>query len=648
MPEFINPNNHAVHLPGPDGRTIRVNSKQRIVLAEFFAKYCARGFIRQVDSLPVPAVAAPQSVQGRVQLNRSTSLKKAIHVTAQRRISNPSLEEAARRRKEEVARARKIAAQTKIKNPGQTQIQRRPVVGRAVNVDATQLLHSNLAKDNYPISNNIGIGILSYNRASTLRRLVDSILRTTDLRQTTIFISDDASDTPDMRAALDEFAANNNLVVLRNSTRLGVAGNSNRLLRCLSRFDYGMILNDDVEVLAPGWDRFYFEAMNKTGLHHFIYRQPGVYGADGGSVTSKNGVTLNVVQERPHGAVLAFTNTMLNSVGFFNEAYGLYGMEHVDWSQKAWELGLQERGFFDADGSNRYFMLHTDGSAVGNRQELLRGARQVFANRVVQRCSPSAASEVPALNYVVPFRNVQRDNSIRTVVNNIRAQRFPVIDIIVVEQDVSTMVDVGRYQPISYYLVTGGGNHLFNKAKAFNLGVSKASTPFVVLHDADILAQGHYTRTIYETLAQAEACHLGKAVVYANEASTLAINSSGTIDDSVKCERVVGYFEGGSIACRTSTFWCAGGFNEDFWGYGVEDCDFYARLSQSSKWTENRVFDFLHLWHTRVPGWIEHHRVNRALGSKLEAQPMSDRRAAQYRQLAAAGYGQYVDRARGV
>ena len=66
-------------------------------------------------------------------------------------------------------------------------------------------------------------------------------------------------------------AATPNFVILRNNERLGIAGNTNRLLRCLSRFKYGMLLNDDVEILKYGWDQIYFDAMENTGMHHFVY-----------------------------------------------------------------------------------------------------------------------------------------------------------------------------------------------------------------------------------------------------------------------------------------------------------------------------------------------------------------------------------------
>jgi len=120
------------------------------------------------------------------------------------------------------------------------------------------------------------------------------------------------------------------------------------------------------------------------------------------------------------------------------------------------------------------------------------------------------------------------------------------------------------------------------------------------------------------------------------------INRTGIVDNNVKCERVVGYYEGGSLACTKTAFWKVGGFNEDFWGYGCEDCDFYARLSQGSRWKEDRVFDFLHLWHSRVGGWNLHHEENKRLEGGLKRKPAQERILLQRAQLQKLGYGPQV------
>lgn len=625
IPEYINPNNYTVHLPGPDGLVIRIKGHHRKVLSDYFERYCQRGFIKRSEH-HVKIESAARPIQAKISLN------KPVHP--------PQVAAIKRVKRKQDLHVRKATAKARVasqKNVGIT----RQIVGRKADINANQLLQNNLASSTYPISNNIGVGILSFNRAHTLRRLVQSIVMTTDLRRTTVFISDDGSTDAETIAYLDELAKNPHLVVLRNKTRIGVAGNSNRLLRCLSRFAYGILLNDDVEVLQPGWDTFYPEAMRLTGMHHFIYRQKGVYNASEGDTVEHNGLTLKRVDERPHGAVLAFSNTMLQKIGYFDESYGFYGMEHVDWSQRVWEMGLQLPGFFDVARSDTHFVLHPDLSAVDNRTQLLVKARAVFSTRTAKYVPPNEASKVGEITYVIPFRNFERTKSIKTVVNNVRAQRFPVVNIIIVEQDAVTNIDLNEFGPVTY-LLAPDRQPLFNKALAFNLAVSKVTTDKIVLHDADMLVLDCYTAVVAGVLDTYEACHLGKTVIYTSLLAAEAINNTGIVDTNANCERAVAYYEGGSLACTTKAFWRAGGFNQDYVGYGCEDCDFYARLSGSSNWQGERSFDLLHLWHSRVPGWDAHHAANKQLETSLKQLSIQERIALQHEQLRRLGYGHFA------
>lgn len=661
MPEYVNPNSYTVHLTGPDGKVVRVRAKTKVILEEYFDRYRARGFIKRIsdiDKLPIQSPPIqPKRVQSKIQLNRTAARKRNRPSTPSsqqqpqqlqqprsqiiKQTNQNKLNEERKKRRQEIKRARSIAKTSKVRrqNPVTKVIEsNKTIVGRRLNIDATELLQHNLEKSYFPISNNIGIGILSYNRPESLKRLVDSMIKNTDLRKTTVFISDDGSTNEQLQDYLKLLEKSNNFVILRNSHNIGIAGNSNRLIRCLSRFDFGMLLNDDAVVLEPGWEYFYADAIKKTGMHHFLYRQVGVYGAELGDILNKKGVNLRVVNKRPHGAVMAFSREMLVKCGYFNEAFGLYGMEHVDWSKRVGEMGLQDQGFFDVDGSSKFFRINKDDSVVPDRIEKLREAKKVFEHRTSTRIGPTEQSRVPEITYIVPFRNIERNDSIITVINNIRAQRYPVIHTIMVEQDIKTRIELYDFAPVFYYLAQETENPLFNKAIAFNLGVSKVTTDKLVLHDADMLIQAHYTKQVATILDKADSCHLGGSVMYANQESTMLINKRGLVDHDVGCDRVVGYFEGGSLACTKTAFWKVGGINQDYWGYGCEDCDFYARLSGASRWKEDRSFDFLHLWHSRVSGWGTHHQTNKNIEAELRKLTINERVRLQHKQLRRMGY----------
>ena len=83
-------------------------------------------------------------------------------------------------------------------------------------------------------------------------------------------------------------------------------------------------------------------------------------------------------------------------------------------------------------------------------------------------------------------------------------------------------------------------------------------------------------------------------------------------------ERAVGYFEGGSIAFKKASYYKVGGFNEAYEGYGCEDCDFFVRLRDNTKFFNQRSIDMFHLWHARVPGWTDRHKANKRLAENID------------------------------
>lgn len=622
MPEYYNPNGYTVHLTGPDGRVIKLGSQQRINLPAFFDMYRSRGMIRLASESnklrpltqePKKITPTPKPIQRNLkpQQVRLEPNQQKINVNTPRRNAEPPTEQQILRRDK---MAQRVGPNTLV----------RQVVGRQVRGDASEALRDLLSSSSFAISNDIGIGILSYNRAKSLRRCVQSIIQHTNLLKTTVFISDDGSTDPETLALLEEYSNNKNLVVIRNSDRLGIAGNTNRLLRCLSRFRYGLLLNDDVEVLREGWEYFYVDGMRQTGLKHLIHRQKGIYGAQLGEPTIINGITLLRTSDKPQGAILAFDTDCVRRIGFFNESYGLYGMEHVDWSTRVYEDGLQQPGFYDLAGSTNVLQLHSEESAVENRSALLAKARELHSRRASGYCKASSKSAVPALSVVIPYRELERNVSLRTVINNIKASRWPEVEIILVEQDSMSKVVGVDTATINYQFVANGLKPLFNKSLAFNKGVHVSSHDKILMHDADILVTTDYIPQVMDVLETHPACHIGQTVLYANQEGTNQVNAIGAVS-AVPCDRIVGYFEGGSLAATKSAYWSVGGFNEAFYGYGCEDCDFFARLSSLEGFENARSFKFLHLWHPRAENWGEHHDLNRALERTLCTLPMAER-----------------------
>jgi len=191
---------------------------------------------------------------------------------------------------------------------------------------------------------------------------------------------------------------------------------------------------------------------------------------------------------------------------------------------------------------------------------------------------------------------------------------------------------------VNYHFSKNATSLLFNKSQAFNLGVKKSVDDSVILHDADMIMNCGYTKSIYEMLLEYDSVHLSSKVLYLDKESTNRLNISHSMFDDYRYERLVDYFEGGSLACKIKSYWDVGGFNEDFKGYGVEDCDFYYRLSNGSKFLRSDDFNLVHLWHSRQDGWASHHEENKLLGGRLSELDLNTRISMQKEQLKRLGH----------
>lgn len=614
--EYINPGSKAIKLVGPDGNLQTIGPGEKIIRDDWFNRYVPRQ-LRFVRYLRTDG-AARKPVRSRFSIKQSDAARasrskrrtKAQQLTEVRAARKAAAEAAKKNAQQRTARVNnrpsRVRARTIRSRPNRNlDRSSRRIVGRSSLQQATAYRAAKSAVD-IPLSNNIGVGILSFNRPDSLKRLINSIKQHTDLSRTSIFVSDESDKNVDLA-----WLANDPTITLIRGPRLGVAGNSNRLLKCLDRFKYKLLLNDDVEVLGPGWESFYFSNMKKTGLHHFCYREPGVYGAKEGELLNRGGVDLMATAEKPHGAVMAIHDSLFQKIGFFDEGFGLYGMEHVDWSERA-AVSTKQKGFYDVKGSNRFFRIHSDRSVVPDRVAHLGVAKQRYQNVRGKRTrvEASSKSDVPSMSVIIPFRDNGRSESLASVVSNMRGMRFPRLEIIVVEQDHRKSVSPEKISPSHYHHLAAPKGQHFHKAIAFNKGVSHATHDHLILQDADILVPGHYMEEVWAKLQRYDSCHLGKRVFYLDPQGTNLVNRDARMP-AAPSNRCVTYFEGGSLGCTRAAYKDVGGFDEAYVGYGCEDCCFYERLAKLTKFSEDRRFDFFHLDHGRTPGWEACHKRNK-------------------------------------
>ena len=633
--EFVNHNSHTIQIKGPDGQGITFRKLEKKVLPAWFQKYTPRYLtvVGQVGQTSKKRIKIKEKIKHDNQAN--------MQATRQR---IQSLRE--KRRRVTVAAKKPAGSRRKSASIIDAPTTRRKIVGGRKftnSKQATQFFQQIIKLSEINISNDIGIGILSYNRMACIRRLIESIRRHTDLSRVCIFVSDESSD----RSIKSWLSKQEDITFINNDERLGVAGNTNRLLRCLARFKYKILLNDDVQIAKKGWENIYVAAMKETGYHHFCMRQRGIYGAKDrdGKVIALKGLGIQTITEKPHGAVIAFDDIAFDKVGYFDESFGTYGMEHVDWSNRVSLSEIQPNGFHDVIGSEQFFIIHKESSAVSStdRSIAFRQAKEKYAqvskNKRRIYVDPTDKSRVEGVSYIVPFRGKDRLEALDAVIGNVRSQNFPVIEIILAEQSDHRTKELADRKTIIYALAESGkAGQPFCKSAACNLGVSKASHNIIILHDADMLVDRSYTNKVCGVLKDYDACHLGRSVTYLNSKSTTYVVKSGKVSDSLTADLVVNYFEGGSLACKRRTYFDIGGFNEQFIGYGVEDCEFFERLSKLTNFYDHRSVNLIHMFHGRTRGWQLRHRKNKDIYSALGKHPMQERRDALIKKLKSNGY----------
>ena len=572
MIEFLNPTGRMVVLTGPNKETIQLSKFERRRLPPYYKKYVPR-YLRVIkeypNEQPPPNQVHLKRPSGKNNMKKQQFEKNNVQ-TAQLRLKRVQEKN---KKRDYLASARNIAKAVHGGGRGPIIKPKKKIVGRA-NMrtnQATEHYVNIIKKLGFPISNDIGVGILSYNRLDCITRLVDSIRKHTDLTRTTIIISDESSDD----SVKDYLSKIKDMAILQNDRRIGIAGNTNRLFQCLNRFNYRIILNDDVEVKTAGWENFYANAMATCGIHHFCMRQEGVYGAKStdSSIKTIKGLKVRTIMEKPQGAILAFDKKAFDTVGYMDESFGLYGMEHVDWSNRVSMSGVQMPGFHDIQGSHHFFRVHASRSAVQDRSACLGQARKKYAakknNKSRIYVKNTEKSKVEGVTYIVPFRGKERSNAIKVVLLNIKGQKFPFIDIIMVEQDRDSFVKMSNFRSITHLVsMSRSDDQPFCKSMAFNLGAMNASTTKLILHDADMLVQNDYTTIMFNHLHNHPGVHVGKNVLYLSRPSCDLLYRTARLEKKYIAERSVGYFEGGSLGCRLGTYFEIGGFNERFVGYG--------------------------------------------------------------------------------
>ena len=221
----------------------------------------------------------------------------------------------------------------------------------------------------------MAIGVMSYRRQSVIADFLKSLYKTKDVRDMKVIVADDSGDDDDCREFLCSVRREYDFDLFMNNPRKGISANSNLILHQLKDFDIIFLANDDLVFLDTGWNEFYANEMMDSRVHHCMYGQHMLWGfrRDHAVRSTHNGRPI-LQMEKPMGQFLVLTKEAIKQIGYFDEQFGMYGQEHVDWSYRAVKAGLCPC-FLDYPGSDSYIECKKVGSAV-SRVERRKGIKE--------------------------------------------------------------------------------------------------------------------------------------------------------------------------------------------------------------------------------------------------------------------------------
>ncbi|MBK8920721.1 MAG: polysaccharide deacetylase family protein [Saprospirales bacterium] len=194
-----------------------------------------------------------------------------------------------------------------------------------------------------------GIGILSYNRPGSLSACLDSLFSNLPA-PATVAVSFDQ-----WNAAFQAIAAKYPIWALVGDTP-GIPHANNRLLAFFADYDAIFLVQDDMRFLRPEWLERYLRALQ--AVHYLAFFDPyypqsldkprhfKVNFFNRRTLELRNGEQLWRCHKSPQGAMQAFSRKCIQTVGFFDEKFGQYGMEHHDYWLRTCNAGFAPSDHF--------------------------------------------------------------------------------------------------------------------------------------------------------------------------------------------------------------------------------------------------------------------------------------------------------------
>ena len=193
------------------------------------------------------------------------------------------------------------------------------------------------------MSNKIAIVISTRNREKVFKESYKGWLNHLP-KNATLMVVDDASDEPYHNATH------------RFNHNVGISKTKNKCIELAykSGAEHVFLVDDDIYPIVKEWYKPYINSKKNHLCMIFSHF------ADGGSngnklIKNEDGISY---YENPCGVLLYFRRKVFDIVGGMDTAYGMWGYEHVDLSQRIFNAGLIDHPFMDVADSHKLFYAH--------------------------------------------------------------------------------------------------------------------------------------------------------------------------------------------------------------------------------------------------------------------------------------------------
>ena len=187
----------------------------------------------------------------------------------------------------------------------------------------------------------IGIGVTTYNRPECLSKWISQVAKTIFNDNVLIYI---AADT--------------------DEDRKGIAYRKNECLRAFKDCDYVFLFDDDCYPIREAWMEFFIN----SGYEHLLYCDPKQHNL-------RNQIADLLVYNDCGGVFMFMQKSAIERVGAFNESFGLYGFEHVDYSNRI----LQSKAYPVLNNTEQY-IYSEDYSNINHKSSMSNGERTKLAS----------------------------------------------------------------------------------------------------------------------------------------------------------------------------------------------------------------------------------------------------------------------------